>query len=179
MDGIVAAVTAPKAAGSRTGSLLSLLEDDPQWNGGDYYEHGPPKDTLIRIRREMLKKYGIEEWLQKKIPDRQQRQEAIHRMASGWAEEFDANSLIILSRALENFNTEPYFNKIKAKVLYVLSATDQLFPPSLAPGVMDKLYRAGVDAGYFEIDSGYGHLASGLEAEKWADRLRSFMKSLS
>lgn len=66
MDGIVAAVTAPKAAGSRTGSLLSLLEDDPQWNGGDYYEHGPPKDTLIRIRREMLKKYGIEEWLQKK-----------------------------------------------------------------------------------------------------------------
>ncbi|MFW5908424.1 MAG: alpha/beta fold hydrolase [Desulfosalsimonas sp.] len=178
MDGIVAAVTAPKAAGSRTGSVLSLLEEDPQWNSGDYYEQGPPKDTLLRMRKEMLKRYGIEEWLQKKIPDRQKRQEEIQRMAAAWAEEFDANSLVILSRALENFNTEPYFNRIKAKVLYVLSKTDKLFPPSLGPEVMEKLEEAGVDAGYFEINSKYGHLASGLDADKWAERLRLFINSL-
>ncbi|MFW6011208.1 MAG: hypothetical protein ACOC8Q_01735 [Desulfosalsimonas sp.] len=59
-----------------------------------------------------------------------------------------------------------------------MSKTDQLFPPSLAPGVMEKLNGAGVDAGYFGINSNYGHLASGLDAGKWADRLRSFMKSL-
>ncbi|MFP3999321.1 MAG: hypothetical protein ACLFUN_05705, partial [Desulfobacterales bacterium] len=95
-----------------------------------------------------------------------------------WAEEFDANSLVILSRALENFNTEPYFNRIKAKVLYVLSKTDKLFPPSLGPEVMEKLEEAGVDAGYFEINSEYGHLASGLDADKWAERLRLFINSL-
>ncbi|MCF8110667.1 MAG: alpha/beta fold hydrolase [Desulfobacteraceae bacterium] len=178
MDGIVAAVTAPKAAGSRTRSLLSLLKDDPQWNGGDYYEHGPLKDTLMRIREEMLKRYGMDEWLQKAIPERKQRQEALSRMAAAWAEEFDANSLVILSRALENFNTEHYFNTIKAKVLYVLSSTDKLFPPSLGPDVMEKLKKAGVDAGYFEINSEYGHLASGLDADKWADRLSLFINSL-
>jgi homoserine O-acetyltransferase len=63
-------------------------------------------------------------------------------------------------------------------VLYVLSRTDALYPPSLAPGVMRQLADAGVDATYFEIDSDHGHLASGADAEKWAPALRAFMSKL-
>jgi len=60
-------------------------------------------------------------------------------------------------------------------VLYVLSRTDALFPPSLAPGVIGSLRQAGVEASYFEIDSEHGHLASGADAAKWAPALREFM----
>jgi len=63
-------------------------------------------------------------------------------------------------------------------VLFVLSRTDQLFPPDIAPGVMAGLKSAGVDADYFLLDSELGHSASGLDAHKWAPRLRAFMESL-
>ena len=63
-------------------------------------------------------------------------------------------------------------------MLHVLSRTDQLFPPDIAPGVMKGLKDAGVDADYFLLDSEYGHMAPGPDAQKWAPRLRAFMESL-
>ena len=67
---------------------------------------------------------------------------------------------------------------MKARVLYVLSRTDKVFPPTLAPDVMAKLKAAGISADYFEIDSDFGHSASGLDAAKWAPRLKAFMATL-
>jgi homoserine O-acetyltransferase len=64
-------------------------------------------------------------------------------------------------------------------VLYVLSRTDRLFPPSLAPEVMAKLRGAGVDATYVEIDSDFGHLASGADWARWAPALERFLAGLS
>jgi homoserine O-acetyltransferase len=61
----------------------------------------------------------------------------------------------------------------------VLSRTDRLFPPDIAPGVMQGLNAAGVDADYFLLDSELGHSASGLDAHKWAPRLKLFMESLA
>jgi homoserine O-acetyltransferase len=43
---------------------------------------------------------------------------------------------------------------------------------------MAKLKAAGVSADYFEIDSDYGQSASGLDAAKWAPRLKAFMAEL-
>ena len=40
------------------------------------------------------------------------------------------------------------------------------------------LDAAGVDARYFEIDSELGHLASGLDGDKWAPALKAFMAEL-
>jgi len=84
----------------------------------------------------------------------------------------------VLRRALETFDTTPLFGSIKAKVLYVISRTDKLFPPAIAPGVMHALKAAGIDARYYEIDSELGHLASGLDGEKWAPTLKAFMAEL-
>jgi homoserine O-acetyltransferase len=43
---------------------------------------------------------------------------------------------------------------------------------------MDKLASAGVQAQYFEIDSEFGHQASGPEWAKWAPALRTFLEKL-
>ena len=94
------------------------------------------------------------------------------------AEGFDANSLFILGRAMETYDITKDYTKIRVPVLYVLSRTDALFPPSLAPDVMADLQAAGVDARYFEIDSEHGHLASGADAGKWAPILRDFIARL-
>ena len=68
--------------------------------------------------------------------------------------------------------------KIRAKVLYVLSRTDTMFPPSIGPAVMNTLAAAGVDARYFEIDTDFGHSASGRELAKWSPALREFLAGL-
>jgi homoserine O-acetyltransferase len=182
IKGIAAVVTSPTVPRERSAGnierLTASLSKDPNWNGGDYYDRGGVPETMIRIRISTLKTYGIEARLGKTMSDPKQIEAAIRDEAARWAQGFDANSLIILAKALRGFDTVPRFGSIKAKVLYVLSRTDRLFPPELAAAVMPALNNAGVDADYFLLDSEYGHSASGLDAQKWAPRLRQFIESL-
>jgi homoserine O-acetyltransferase len=182
MKGIAAIVTAPMVPQERAEGnverLLASLSKDPNWNGGNYYDGGGVLQTMIQIRSATLKTYGIETRLRDTISDPAQIEAAIRDEATRWAQGFDANSLIILAKALRGFNVTAQFGNITSKVLYVLSRTDRLFPPELAPGVMQGLKTAGVDADYFLLDSEYGHSASGRDAHKWAPRLRQFMERL-
>ncbi len=182
MKGIVPALTSPSVSRERSegrvANLRATLAKNPNWNGGDYYATGGVIDTLTDIRVATLKSYGIEARLKQTMSDADQIEAAIRREAAQWATSFDANSLIVLANALRGFDVTPQFAKIKAKVLFVLSRTDQLFPPAIAPDVMAALKGAGVDADYFLLDSDYGHSASGIDAHKWAPRLRQFMESL-
>jgi homoserine O-acetyltransferase len=183
MRGIAAIVTAPMMSRERTDAnverLLATLSKDPNWNGGDYYDRGGVMETMIQIRSATLKSYGIERRLRDTISDPQAIEAAIRDEAVRWARGFDANSLIILAKALRGFNVTAQFGTISSKVLYVLSRTDKLFPPDLAPGIMQALGTAGVDANYFLLDSEYGHSASGIDAHKWAPKLGQFMERLA
>ena len=182
MKGIAAVVTAPSVprerSEGRVARLVATLSRHPNWNGGDYYDAGGVLSTLIEIRMETLKTYGIEARLRDTLSDPAEIEAAIRDEATRWAKGFDANSLIILARALRTFDVTTRFASIKAKVLYVLSRTDQLFPPELEGAVMPALRAAGVDADYFLLDSEYGHSASGRDAHKWAPRLKQFMERL-
>jgi len=169
MDGIVSVVSSPRAQSrDRVATLLARFERDPNWHGGDYYDTPGMRETMQALRVETLKRYGMN------ASDAE-----IERLASIWAKEFDANSLLILGRAMESYDVTAELRRIRVPVLYVLSRTDELFPPELAPGVMASLREAGVSASYFEIDSELGHLASGTDAAKWAPALREFMGRLS
>jgi homoserine O-acetyltransferase/O-succinyltransferase len=180
MNGAVVVVSAPKGSGGDAAvkSLQDRLATDPNWNGGWYYERGGIFPTMLKMRVETLERYGQNEVLARTIPDPGQRAERIRQLAEGWARQFDPNSLIALRKASVKFDAERDFGKIRAKVLYVLSRTDKLFPPTIAPDVMDKLARAGVDAKYFEIDTDMGHSASGPEWAKWGPTLKAFIAGL-
>jgi len=181
VDAIVPVVTAPKAQNveSSLAELQARLAADPEWNGGRYYNTGGAKTVLTELRIEMLKRNGIEAALAPRYPDRESREAEIRRQAVDWAKSWDANSLVILRRGTIGYDTVKDFSKISAKVLYVLCRTDRLFPPSIAPGVMQALAAAGVDARYFEIDSDLGHSASGPEHAKWSPVLREFLGPLA
>jgi homoserine O-acetyltransferase/O-succinyltransferase len=182
MRGIAAVVTAPamppERANGNVERLLTTLSKDPNWNGGDYYDRGGVLETMIQIRSATLKTYGIETRLAKTMSDPKEIEAAIREEAARWATGFDANSLIILAKALRGFDVTQQLGKIKSRILYVLSRTDKLFPPELAPTVMQAFKNAGLDADYFLLDSEYGHTASGIDAAKWAPRLRQFMEGL-
>jgi homoserine O-acetyltransferase len=179
--GVVPVASSPKGLGKDDAvqNLIRRLSTDPNWNNGWYYERGGIIDTLMAIRMETLRRYGIDAVLGDSHPDPEERQARIRRQAAAWAQRFDAHSLVVLRKASVRFDAQRDFGAIKSKVLYVLSRTDQLFPPSMGGRVMGRLQAAGVDATYVEIDSDFGHLASGREAEQWAPALRSFLERLT
>ena len=181
MDAIVPVNTAPWASVNTDKQLAEVqarLATDPEWHGGRYHNKAACKTVLTEIRVETLKRYGIEANLASRYPGPAEREAAIRQQAANWARNWDAHSLIILRRALLGFDTRPDFAKIRAKVLYVLCRSDALFPPKIAPAVMQALKDAGVEAHYFEIDSDMGHSSSGPEHAKWSPVLREFMAPL-
>ncbi len=176
---LVPAVTGLQSPRSDIEATASRLATDPNWNGGHYYERpGGIDATMIALRADTLRNYGIEATLAARFADPAARDAEITRQARAWAAEFDGHSLLVLGRAANAYDAEPLVGRIRARVLYVLSRTDRLFPPTLAQQVMPALQAAGVTARYEEIDSEAGHLASGVDAPMWADRLRDFMTEL-
>ena len=179
MDAVVPVVSSPRARPADLQALIDQLARDPNWNGGDYYDRGGMIETMTEFRIATLRTYGLEARLAAEIPDRATRERRLRALAHRWAMEFDPNSLIVLRRAALRFTVEPVLDRIRAPLLYVLSRTDTLFPPSLAPGVMAALKQAGVKAEYFEIDSDAGHLGSGIDWQKWASRLAEFLGGIA
>lgn len=181
VDGIVAVASVPKLAGdpSSADRLIRRLARDPNWNGGRYYENGGVAVKLTELRIETLKVYGIEEQLASAFPDPAEREAEIRRRAESWAKVFDANSLVVLRRAAIKFDAERDFSKLRAKVLYVLMRSDQLYPPPLALDVISSLVAVGVQAEYVEIDSDLGHAGYGREAAQWGPELRKFVTRLT
>ncbi len=180
MSGVVPVVSAPKGSGGDASvkTLHDRFATDPNWNGGWHYDRGGIFPTLLQLRIETLERYGQNEVLARTIADPEQRSARLRQLAETWARRFDPNSMIVLRKAAVKFDAERDFSRVRAKVLYVLSRTDKIFPPSIAPGVMDKLSRARVDAKYFEIDTELGHSASGPESAKWAPTLKEFIAGL-
>ena len=181
VDGIVPTITSPRSPrpSSSLGELVAQLARDPNWNGGDYYDRGGILPTLTRLRVDTLRLYGIEEQLAAEFPKPPEREAEILRQAEAWARVFDANSLIVLRRASNRFDVTGKLDRIRAKILYVLSRTDRIFPPSMAAEFMPKFKAAGLDAEYVELDTPLGHSCGPDEAPQWADKLAAFMKGLT
>jgi homoserine O-acetyltransferase len=172
---IAPVTTAPRVAGAiAVDAMRSRLAADPAWRGGRP-EPGAMVETMTQLREDTLRRYGMDAVLAARIPDAAARAAALHALARSWAEVFDPHSLLVLGAAANELDAVPAFSRLRARVLFVLSTSDALFPPALAPVVMSALRGAGVDATYEELDSPYGHLAPGADAAKWAPALARFL----
>ncbi len=179
MQAIVTVVSAPsRPVRTDLAAMEARFARDPNWQGGHHYASGGIVPTMTALREETLRRYGAEQELAARFPDTAARDAEIHRRSAAWGAEFDPHSLLVLGRAANAYDVTPNLARIRARVLYVLSRTDVLFPPALAAMVMPALHAAGVTGSYLEIDSEHGHLASGTDAAKWAGGLRAFMADL-
>jgi homoserine O-acetyltransferase/O-succinyltransferase len=175
---LVPVTTAPRLAGGiPVEALRNRLSADPRWRDGRY-EPGAMIDTMTAIRQDTLRRYGIEAVLAARYPGAVERAAALQDIARSWAELFDPHALLVLGAAANEFDATQSLARLRARVLYILSTTDALFPTTIAPEVMSALRGAGVDASYQELDSPYGHLAPGLDAAKWAPGLARFLDSM-
>ena len=180
MRGLVPVESAPRAqAPFDDAALLRRLAADPGWNGGHCYAGDGVLQTMTALRVETLRRYGAEQALRAQGLDAAAIEAELLRQARPWAQEFDAHSLLTLGRAINRYDVTNDLGRIRARVLYLLSRTDAVFPPSLATPVMDALRHAGVDARYVEIDTAHGHLGSDVDVALWAPVLSAFLDELA
>ena len=176
VERVVAAVSAPFNPPSAVlvAPALAQLELQPEWNGG-HPAPGAMLPFLVRMRMATLQRYGVEAELAARFPGEQARAAELQRIAREWAEGFDAGSLVVLARAAESFDVRARLGELRAPLLWVLSRTDAVFPPALARELAPLLDAAGVRWSYTELDSDFGHLASGADARLWSPLLAEFM----
>ncbi len=89
---------------------------------------------------------------------------------------FDANSYIVLSKAMDLFDPvrdaggsiHKAFGRIKARVTLIGISSDRLFPPSHVARFAAQMRAAGVRAEYLEFESAHGHDGFLADAERLA-----------
>jgi homoserine O-acetyltransferase len=178
MKGLVPVITAPTMHGLDVAALKAELDAVPEFFHGDYYGRGDMTRYLAAKRIGGMRMFGADAALAAPFPDPERRNAEIARLAQAWARIFDANSLLIVGRAMASFDVRERLSAIRAPLLYVLSRSDRLFPVTLAPGVIKDMREAGIDARFVAIDSDHGHLASSTDAAKWAEPLRAFLSEI-
>lgn len=181
MRKVIPVLTAPwgslnQAASKK--SVTDVLAANPYWKQGWYYDHlDQLQATLQNIRINTLTRYGVPTWLETQFEQAADVQHTLEKMALGWAQKFDANALLTLRSAIDQFDVRDRLNQTKAEFLYVLSRTDSLFPPSIANETLSRLPKTTQSPRYFEIDSAYGHFASSLDWQRWAKPLSDFINN--
>lgn len=177
VDRVIAAVGAPYCPPGVVDSqgLLQRLTEQPGWENGRYAQ-GALVPCLTRLRLQTLERYGIDAELHSCFPDVERRRREMERMARKWAEEFDPGSLVILAQAAEKFDVRGALERMRARLLYVLSKSDATFPPDLVNDLGPLFDAADIDWRYVELESAKGHLASGADSELWAGALREFVQ---
>jgi len=175
---VVAAVGAPYRPPwvVSTRDALAALERDPAWRNG-HYEPDALQPTLTRMRVATLERYGIDAELAPRFADPTQRRREIERLAAEWAREFDPGSLVTLAQTVENFDVRGDLVRMRAPLLYVLSHSDETFPPILARELAPLYEAARLRWSYLELASDKGHLASGADWQLWAEALEGFMNT--
>ena len=136
MDYLLPLAALPAEIAGRNRMLRKMLMDairaDPAWQGGDYVEQPPGLTNAIHLllmmtscplqwRQEAPTRAAADAWLAERI--------AAHRRA------LDANDMLYQFAASEDYDPAPALGRIKAPLLAINSADDQVNPPEL--GIME------------------------------------------
>lgn len=148
------------------------IQLDPKWKGGKYEKNDQPLAGIAESLKLITWSCTSFEWaaelakvspppLKSPLSSHEQLtaiEAAMNKRASDRAKNVDANSLLYMAKAMENFNMEEGAQKIKAEVLFVPAEKDLLFPPSLSESAAKKLCSLGKSAEVSVMKTDGGHL---------------------
>jgi homoserine O-acetyltransferase len=96
----------------------------------------------------------------------------LHYQGTQFVERFDANSYLLLTRAMDYFNLEEVHGPMaqslgKADIRYLIASytTDWLFPTAQSRSIVRALLQARRDVTFIELDSPFGHDAFLIDSE--------------
>ena len=178
MDGLVPIASQPSEISGRNWISrriqIEAIRNDPDWNGGNYVKN--PTHWLSSAPSGSLMVGSPLHW-QQLAPSREAA-DALYQQIVAQASKLDANNLLYATEAVMDYNPSKDLEKIKAKLLAINSADDQINPAEL--GVVEPAIKRIPGARFVLIpasDKTNGHFTYFLAAF-WKQHLADFMKEL-
>ncbi len=181
---------------------------DPDFYGGNFYRHGVVPQRGLRIARMIGHITYLSDDVMNEKFGRELR-EAVSQHASGYrfstqdvefqiesylryqgdkfSEYFDANTYLLITRALDYFDPARAFEgdltralaQTQAKFLLTSFTTDWRFSPARSREIVKALLENRRDVSYAEIDAPHGHDAFLLEDPRYMSVVRSYFESIA
>ncbi|MDF1486311.1 homoserine O-acetyltransferase [Ramlibacter sp. H39-3-26] len=176
---------------------------DPDFHGGHFYEHGAVPRRGLRIARMighitylsddvMNAKFGrqLREGLDLKYSTQDiefQIESYLRHQGDKFSEYFDANTYLLITRALDYFDPARAFDGslrralagTLAKFLLVSFTTDWRFSPARSREIVRALLENRRDVSYAEIDAPHGHDAFLLDDARYLAVVRSYFERIA
>jgi homoserine O-acetyltransferase len=180
VDGLVPLAAAPTAIVARNRAWRKMLMDgireDPAWRGGDYAE-APRIGLRSALRLLVLMGAAPIDW-QHRLASRAAADAFVEEQLERRLAQLDANDMLYQFDASRDYDPSPHLEGIRAGVLAINSADDQINPPEL--GLMEALMPRVQRGRYVLIpasERSRGH-SSHTWAALWVDHLIAFLAAL-
>ncbi len=179
MDAVVPLASVPTAIAGRNRMIRTMAMDDirtdPAWMDGEY----PSPPAGLRGALQMLYIMTSAPLVQQHdAPTRDSADAVIRRFLDARMLNTDANDFLYAFDASRNYNPEPMLSRIRAPLLAINSADDQVNPPEL--GIMERLITRVPTGRFVLIPIGpttRGHGTHTLAAV-WKEPFANFLQSL-
>ena len=181
MRGLVPLISSPFPNAGRRGMQDFLpaeaITSDPTWSNGTYKEQ--PKNLQLAAMIFLLSLDGAGH-LWDVAPTREQSFSYLPDATSQFVRSWDANDFLYQMRVNDGFDAYRNLDRVKADVLMINMAGDELVPPELGHA-QKVLLKLGAKADYLLVQeaSGYGHIAVAQTAAVYGPRLGSFVQKLA
>ncbi|MDH5357891.1 MAG: homoserine O-acetyltransferase [Gammaproteobacteria bacterium] len=179
----------------------TAIKSDPDFHDGYYTEHQTiPRQGLGLARMLGHITYLSDEAMGEKF-GRELRNDAINYgydvefqiesylryQSSSFVERFDANTYLLMTKALDYFDPAKEFNddlaatvaNIKARSLVISFTSDWRFSPARSHEIVDALLSAGKEVTYAEIEAHQGHDAFLMSIPRYIDIVKTYMQRVA
>lgn len=154
---------------------IKLIEMDSEWKGGNYIEQ--PKEGMTGAILSLM--FMVSSPLQWQInaPTRETAEAMMEKTLSRYSSILDANDLIYAFDSSRDYNPQPFLSKIKAPLVAINSADDQVNPPEL--GIMEKEIKNVTNGSFILLpitDKTSGH-GTHSNPKIWGEHLEQLLKN--
>ncbi len=173
---------------------------DPEFHGGDYYNHGVVPRRGLRIARMLghityLSDDAMGEKFGRKLRHGEikysfdvefEMESYLRYQGDKFANEFDANTYLRMTRALDYYDPAQAFGgnlstalaNVKAKFLVVSFTSDWRFSPARSREIVKALLDNELSVRYAEVTAAHGHDAFLMPDKHYHDILRAYLKKV-
>jgi homoserine O-acetyltransferase/O-succinyltransferase len=179
------------------------IATDPDFHGGNFYQHNTIPKRGLRIARMvghitylsddvMNEKFGrqLREGIDLKYSTQEvefQIESYLRYQGDKFAEYFDANTYLLITRALDYFDPAKAFAgdlsqalaKATAKFLIISFTTDWRFSPTRSREIVKALLDNKHTVSYAEIDAPHGHDAFLLDDARYMNVVRTYFANVA
>ena len=173
---------------------------DPDFHGGDYYSHNTVPRRGLRLARMLghityLSDHSMAEKFGRELRNGPlgfgfdvefEIESYLRYQGDKFADQFDANTYLLMTKALDYFdpahdfngNLREAFSVAKSNFLVLSFTTDWRFSPERSHAIVKALLDNELNVSYAEITSSYGHDSFLMEDRYYHELVRAYMNNI-